>query len=130
MEREREVAGGEEMGWGTQVAERESGREEKTTPPRRRRALACIQFHTCLARFPNTNRRASMTLDLPEPLGPTTEEKDCVCERWGARRRGVRDGRATLRAWSVLVSLAPRPRPRHAPLSNLVEGPDMLRSRV
>ena len=42
---------------------------------------------TCLARLPNTNSRASMTLDLPDPLGPTTEEKDCLL--WGGgRERG------------------------------------------
>jgi len=31
---------------------------------------------TCLALLPNTKSSASMTLDLPEPLGPTTEEND------------------------------------------------------
>lgn len=31
--------------------------------------------NTCLARFPNTNSIASITLLLPLPLGPTTAEK-------------------------------------------------------
>lgn len=31
-----------------------------------------------LARNPNTNRSASIVLDLPEPFGPTIAEKDCV----------------------------------------------------
>ena len=35
---------------------------------------------TCLARLPNTNSIASMTLDLPLPLGPTTDEKFCGME--------------------------------------------------
>ena len=29
-----------------------------------------------LARKPNTNSSESMTLDLPEPLGPTTDENE------------------------------------------------------
>lgn len=33
---------------------------------------------TCLAFFPNTNSMASITFDLPLPLGPTTDEKHCV----------------------------------------------------
>jgi hypothetical protein len=28
--------------------------------------------------LPNTNNIASITLDLPEPFGPTTEEKDWI----------------------------------------------------
>lgn len=38
-----------------------------------------INLRTCLALLPNTKSRASMTLDLPEPLGPTTDENDCFC---------------------------------------------------
>ncbi len=34
-------------------------------------------MHTCFAFFPNTKSIASMTFDLPLPLGPTTEEKHC-----------------------------------------------------
>lgn len=37
---------------------------------------------TCFAFFPKTKRSASITLDLPLPLGPTTEEKDCTSPRW------------------------------------------------
>ena len=33
---------------------------------------------TCLALFPKTNSIASITLDLPLPLGPTTDEKHCT----------------------------------------------------
>lgn len=47
---------------------------------------------SCLARLPNTNSMASMTLDLPEPLGPTTEEKDCevgVLDRGGGAGLGT-----------------------------------------
>lgn len=29
-----------------------------------------------LARKPKTNKRESMTFDLPEPLGPTTDENE------------------------------------------------------
>lgn len=35
---------------------------------------------TCFARRPNTKSMASMTFDLPLPLGPTTEEKDCISQ--------------------------------------------------
>lgn len=38
---------------------------------------------TCLARLPNTNNMASITLLLPLPLGPTTDEKHCA----GPRKR-------------------------------------------
>jgi hypothetical protein len=38
---------------------------------------------SCLARLPNTNSMASMTLDLPLPLGPTTLENDCATEEAG-----------------------------------------------
>jgi hypothetical protein len=31
---------------------------------------------------PKTNSMASITLDLPDPLGPTTEEKHCACWVW------------------------------------------------
>lgn len=33
---------------------------------------------TCFALRPNTNSMASITLDLPLPFGPTTEEKHCA----------------------------------------------------
>ena len=36
-----------------------------------------IMHATCLARRPKTNWMASITLDFPLPLGPTTLEKDC-----------------------------------------------------
>ena len=36
--------------------------------------LPCLIFD---ARYPNTNKRASMVLDFPDPLGPTMEENDC-----------------------------------------------------
>jgi hypothetical protein len=42
---------------------------------------------SCLARLPNTNSMASITLDLPLPLGPTTEEKHCGrAGRWEPAR--------------------------------------------
>lgn len=52
---------------------------------------------TCFAFFPNTKSIASMTLDLPLPLGPTTEEKLCkhvfhiraVCMRISREQRPV-----------------------------------------
>lgn len=49
---------------------------------------------SCLARLPNTNSMASITLDLPEPLGPTTEEKDCGMRSMGKGRLGLRLSRA------------------------------------
>jgi hypothetical protein len=47
-----------------------------------------LERRSCFARFPKTKSIASMTFDLPEPLGPTTEEKDC------GRRGGVSGGGA------------------------------------
>ena len=38
----------------------------------------CDSGVTCLALFPKTNSIASITFDLPLPLGPTTEEKHCT----------------------------------------------------
>ena len=43
-------------------------------------ARDCSPSRTCLARLPNTKSSASMTLLLPLPLGPTTEEKLCARE--------------------------------------------------
>lgn len=36
-----------------------------------------LKLPTCFALLPNTNSMASITLDLPLPLGPTTDEKHC-----------------------------------------------------
>ena len=38
-------------------------------------SLGCLIL---LARYPNTNKRASMTLDFPEPFGPTIAENDLL----------------------------------------------------
>lgn len=57
-----------------QVASRQAS--PLTTP--RSTQCAAVRTRTCLARLPNTNSIASMTLDLPLPLGPTTDEKDCA----------------------------------------------------
>ena len=46
---------------------------------------------SCLARLPNTKSMASMTFDLPLPLGPTTEEKDC--DERGEGGAGCRKGK-------------------------------------
>jgi len=43
--------------------------------------VAASRRRTCLARLPKTNSIASMTLDLPLPLGPTTDEKFCSANR-------------------------------------------------
>lgn len=37
-----------------------------------------LSIQTCLARLPNTNSIASITLLFPLPLGPTTAEKHCI----------------------------------------------------
>jgi hypothetical protein len=42
--------------------------------------LPCLIFE---ARYPNTNKRASMVLDFPDPLGPTMEEND-----WDSKKKG------------------------------------------
>ena len=39
--------------------------------------LPTLLRRSCLARLPKTKSMASMTLDLPLPLGPTTEENLC-----------------------------------------------------
>lgn len=44
---------------------------------RQRYHEAISLVRTCFAFLPNTKSIASMTFDLPLPLGPTTDEKHC-----------------------------------------------------
>jgi hypothetical protein len=37
-------------------------------------SIPCLIFD---ARYPNTNKSASIVLDFPDPFGPTMDEKDC-----------------------------------------------------
>jgi hypothetical protein len=41
-------------------------------------SYSMVQTPTCFALLPKTNSMASITLDLPLPFGPTTEEKHCM----------------------------------------------------
>ena len=52
-------------------------------------------MHTCLAFLPKTKSMASMTLDLPLPLGPTTEEKHCITLTTNQFRRCTLSGNVT-----------------------------------
>jgi len=38
---------------------------------------ASLPWRSLEARFPNTNNRASIVFDFPDPLGPTIAENDC-----------------------------------------------------
>lgn len=57
----------------------------------------------CLARLPKTNSKASMTLDFPLPLGPTTEENDCGGQR-AVPRGGMQFYQITYRGHSARES--------------------------
>ena len=46
-----------------------------------KQALHSKLENTCFALLPNTNSIASITFDLPLPLGPTTDVKDCSIHR-------------------------------------------------
>lgn len=107
---------------------------------------------SCLARLPKTKSIASMTLDLPLPLGPTTEEKHCRRGRRGGQlgvrwlQRGRRRGRLPRGGLPGVAQgllhrgvglLQPRctplqpPSPCHRPMAScLVERPHALRAGV
>jgi hypothetical protein len=62
---------------------------------RREHRCASLCLHagrgpTCLARLPNTKSIASMTLLLPLPFGPTTEEKHCMSSAHALPQCGAR----------------------------------------
>ena len=79
---------------------------------------------TCFARLPKTKSMASMTLDLPLPLGPTTDEKFCntpVRSVSTRERLRVSNRRARFRCAFVLGDRDAR---------HLVEGSDTLLSSI
>lgn len=57
-----------------------------------------------MAFLPNTKSIASITLDLPLPLGPTTDEKRCSRERMGRKIGGIRYIRLCIANWIIQVS--------------------------
>ena len=56
---------------------------------------------SCFARLPNTKSIASITFDLPEPFGPTTEEKDCAAKAGRGDKRGGTMEDEKMRRWKT-----------------------------